>query len=98
MKNLQSRVFSALACIATVGTAAAADDGFRCGSKIVVTGMTQAEVLNYCGEPTSRSEEVMPVRSGQRVVGTTTSYRWTYSTYSATRVLVFDRDTLVAIE
>lgn len=97
MKNSQTWVCAVLACTATVGTAAA-DDGFRCGSKIVVTGMTQAEVLNYCGAPTSQSEEVVPVRSANQVVGTTTSYRWTYSSFSATRVLVFDQDTLVAIE
>lgn len=97
MKNPGAMAFTVLACIATVGTAAA-DDGFRCGSKLIETGMTQADVLNYCGAPTSQSEEVMPVRSGQRVVGTTTSYRWTYSSYSATHVLVFDQDKLVAIE
>ncbi len=97
MKNSASLIFTVLAGIATVGTAVA-DDGLRCGSKIVVTGMTQSEVLSYCGEPTSKSEEVVPVRSGQQVVGATTSYRWTYSSYSATHVLVFDQDKLVAIE
>jgi len=97
MKNSRIRVLAVLACVATVGTAAA-DDGFRCGSKIVVTGMTQAEVLDYCGAPTSQSEDVAPVRSANQVVGTTTSYRWTYASFSATRVLVFDQDKLVAIE
>ena len=48
MKNSASLIFTVLAGIVTVGTAVA-DDGLRCGSKIVVTGMTQSEVLSYCG-------------------------------------------------
>ena len=90
-------VAAVLACLATVGTVAA-DEVFRCGSKIVEIGMTRAEVLNYCGAPTSQSEDVVPVRSANQVVGTTTSYRWMYASFSATRVLVFDQVKLVAIE
>jgi hypothetical protein len=39
----------------------------------------------------------MPVRSGNMVSGTTTESRWTYASYSSTRVLVFDADNLVSI-
>jgi hypothetical protein len=60
--------------------------------------MTQAEVLGLCGEPTSTSVEVQDVRSGNQVVGKTEVQRWTYASYSTTRVLVFDQDTLKAIE
>ncbi len=77
---------------------AIADDGFHCGSKIITIGMTQAEVLEHCGAPTSKTEETVPVRSGPQVVGTTQSYKWTYSSWGATRVLVFDQDKLVAIQ
>jgi hypothetical protein len=60
--------------------------------------MSQAEVLKLCGAPTSKTVEVQDVRSGNRVVGETEVQRWTYASYSATRVLVFDQDTLKAIE
>jgi Protein of unknown function (DUF2845) len=63
-----------------------------------VTGMTQAEVLQLCGPPESTSEESLPVRSGNQVVGETRTYRWTYESYGATRVLVFDQDVLKSIK
>lgn len=77
---------------------AAADGTFRCGSKLVEPGMSQAEVLGHCGEPTTRTVETEDVRSGPQVSGKTEVSRWTYESYSATRVLVFDGDRLVAIE
>ncbi len=83
----------ALAC-----AAAQADDSFRCGNELIVAGMTQADVLQQCGPPTSKSEEIAPVRSGKQVVGQTTTQRWTYQSYGATRVLVFDQDVLKAVE
>jgi hypothetical protein len=79
-------------------TAAIADDTFRCGSKLIEVGMTQAEIVEYCGEPTSRSAEVQDVRSGNQVVGKTEVQRWTYESYQATRVLVFDQERLRSIE
>ena len=97
MSNLPSRTIVAL-LVWTAFSPAVADDGFHCGSRIIEVGMTQAEVLKYCGAPTSKSEEAVPVRSGNQVVGTTQSQRWTYSSFSATRVLVFDQDRLVSIQ
>lgn len=78
--------------------ATGADGTFRCGSKLIEVGMTQAEVLEYCGEPTSKSVELQDVRSGNQVVGKTESQRWTYASYQATRVLVFDQEVLKSIE
>jgi hypothetical protein len=95
---LSQAVLMLAATIAMAGAAAAADDSFRCGSKLIVAGMTQAEVLSHCGEPSSRSEEVQDVRSGNRVVGKTTQHRWTYDSYRTTRVLVFDQDRLISIQ
>jgi len=86
------------AVLLAVGTVAVAADTTRCGSKLVSTGMTRAEILEHCGEPTSREIEQQPVRAGTVVTGTTTTERWTYESYSATRVFVFDQDRLVAIE
>jgi len=87
----------ALCVLAPLGVAVA-DDTFRCGNRLIEPGMTGPEVLELCGEPTSKSVEVQDVRSGTRVVGKTEVQRWTYASYSATRVLVFDQDTLKAIE
>jgi hypothetical protein len=84
--------------MALLASAAMADDTFRCGNQLVELGMTGSEVLSMCGEPTSKSVEAQDVRSGKRVVGKTEVQRWTYESYSATRVLVFDEDTLKAIE
>ncbi len=97
MKNAPGRVLALTACLAAAAPAVA-DDSFRCGSKLIVTGMTQAEVLQLCGPPQSKSEETLPVRSGNQVVGETKTYRWTYESYGATRVLVFDLDVLKSIK
>ena len=97
MQSVPSRLLAVVASLAAVAPAVA-DDNFRCGSKLVVTGMTQAEVLEFCGPPMSKSEEKIPVRSGNQVVGETTTYRWTYASYGATRVLVFDLDVLMSIK
>jgi hypothetical protein len=75
-----------------------ADDAFRCGNKLVQPGMTRAEVQQLCGPPTERADEVHDVRSAGRLVGKTTLHRWTYTTYSKTRVLVFDQEVLKSIE
>jgi hypothetical protein len=77
---------------------AQADDTFRCGNKLVQPGMTRAEVQQLCGPPTAQADEVHDVRSAGRVVGKTTVHRWTYTTYSRTRVLVFDQEVLKSIE
>ena len=77
---------------------AVADDTFRCGKRLIESGMTGPEVLALCGQPTSKAVEVQDVRSGNQVVGKTEVQRWTYASYSTTRVLVFDQDTLKAIE
>ena len=75
-----------------------AEDSFRCGSRIIEVGMTQADVLESCGEPASRTVESQDVRSGNRVTGTTQLHRWTYESYSASRVLLFDQERLISIE
>lgn len=75
-----------------------ADEAFRCGNRLIEPGMTIGEVQQLCGPPTKKVDEVQDVRSGNRVVGKTTFHRWTYESYSQTRVLVFDQDTLKSIE
>jgi hypothetical protein len=97
MANLASRAIVALICGMTA-EAAVANGSMRCGSKLIEVGMTQSDVLEHCGAPTSKEEEEMPVRSGNQVTGTTLSSRWTYDSYGATRVLLFDQEKLVSIE
>jgi hypothetical protein len=96
---MKSRTYAAtaatlLCCVANV----AAADTFRCGGKLIEPGLSPAEVLAKCGEPTSRSVTTEDVRSGNQVVGKTEKARWTYAAYSSTTVLVFDGDRLVAIQ
>lgn len=74
-------------------------DTLRCGSKIVQTGMTMAEVKKYCGNPSSTSIEEHDVRAGPRVVGKTEIHTWRYNRSSTQRtaVLVFDQEKLMSI-
>lgn len=97
MRTNLNRWLFALCAVVPLGLAVA-DDTFRCGNRLVEPGMTAPEVLALCGEPTSKTVDVQDVRSGTRVVGKTEVQRWTYASYSTTRVLVFDQDTLKAIE
>jgi hypothetical protein len=97
MKSRAGRIAAAICCVLLAGTAAA-DDDFRCGSRIVRVGATQAGVLDACGEPASKSVEKVDVRSGNRVVGETEVWRWTYVMNGRTRVLTFDGETLKSIQ
>ena len=82
------------------GIEIAAADTLRCGSKIVTVGMTAAEVLKFCGEPTSKEVEEHDIRSGGRVIGKTQLNRWTYNRGSVgkPKVLEFDQDKLISIK
>lgn len=75
-------------------------DTLRCGSKIVATGMSMADVKKHCGQPSSTSVEERDVRSGNRVVGTTQFHTWRYNRMSgqSTAVLEFDQDKLMSIK
>ena len=77
-----------------------AEDTLRCGNKIVRVGMTSAEVLKYCGKPSSTEVEEHDVRSGGRVIGVTQLNRWTYNRGSVgkPKVLEFDQEKLIAIK
>jgi hypothetical protein len=97
MSNRRIQTLTALlACAAAVPALAA--ETFTCGGQIIQPGMSQSDVLAQCGEPTSKTVTEEPVRSGNMVTGTTTTSRWTYASYSSTRVLVFDADKLVDIQ
>jgi len=62
-------------------TAALADDVLRCKDRLIERGMSQEEVLRYCGEPQERRTEERPIRSGNRVTGSVTAEIWRYDRY-----------------
>jgi hypothetical protein len=97
MRNMISTVPVAL-LLGFAASAAVADDDFRCGTRIITTGMTQDQVLEACGKPSAKDAEDVDVRSGKQVVGRTTIWRWTYEFSGTQRVLVFDQDILKSIE
>jgi hypothetical protein len=92
-----NRVSVALLLGLTASAALAGGD-FRCGNKIITTGMTQSQVLDACGEPATKDVEDVDIRSGNQVVVRTAVWRWTYEISGTTRVLVFDQDTLKSID
>jgi len=81
------------------GATAARNETLRCGSKIITIGMSTDDVRKYCGAPTSERIEEVPVRSGNRVTGTTQMWYWTYNRGSGQKpaTLQFDQATLVSI-
>ena len=86
-------------------SAVAADDTFRCGSKLVDTTLSRDEVRRYCGEPTSTTEEDIPqqVRRANGttfVSGTIHVETWTYDRGSSSfpAVLRFEDGKLVRID
>lgn len=97
MKMNANRLAIALCC-GLLAVTAVADDDFRCGSRIVRVGATQAGVLDACGEPASKTVEKVDVRSNNRVIGQTEVWRWTYVMNGTTRVLTFDQEKLKSIE
>lgn len=97
MRMIASRTLVVVACSLIAG-AVLADDDFRCGSRIVRVGATQAGVLDACGQPDTKTMEKVDVRSGNRVVGQTDVWRWTYTMNGRTRVLTFDQEKLKSID
>jgi hypothetical protein len=97
MQMHRSEIF--ILAVVLAATTASASDTLRCGSKLVETGMTMAEVKNYCGKPSSSTIEEQDVRSGNRVIGTTQLHIWTYDRASGqnSAVLEFDQDKLLSI-
>lgn len=76
---------------------AMADDTWLCGDKIIMIGAKTDEVLQYCGEPTSKAADTDAMREGRYYEGTAPIERWTYATDTVTRVLTFDKGVLVSM-
>jgi hypothetical protein len=64
---------------------AVADESMRCGNWIVSMPVTVEELLRKCGEPLKKEVTTEDVRVagrsgvGSRIVGTTTTEKWTYN-------------------
>jgi hypothetical protein len=85
--------------VCLLATSAAAEETLRCGSKIVTIGMTTADVLKYCGSPSTKKTEEIDIFNGDQLVGKTQLRRWTYARGWAgkAKILEFDQDKLVKI-
>jgi hypothetical protein len=105
VKRMRSHSFLTLILMLACAAAPAADDTFRCGSKIIDTSMTMEQITARCGEPTERSVEEIPqytrrASGGTQVTGTVTVETWTYDRGSSSfpAVLRFEDGKLVSIE
>jgi hypothetical protein len=85
--------------------APAQDDTFRCGGKIITTGMTMVDVSAKCGEPTLRTVEEVPqqvrrANGSTYVAGTVTVEVWTYDRGSSSfpAVLRFEGGKVTSLE
>ena len=73
-----------LAALLLLPLAASADETFRCGKWIASSAMTVAELIEKCGEPTSRESKTEDVKARNNnfglmmKVGETTVETWTY--------------------
>jgi Protein of unknown function (DUF2845) len=84
----------ALLAMVTVPTIGSSDDLIRCGSGIVSTGMSGAELIVRCGQPSYQSVSTQDLRDEYGTkVGTLTTEIWRYdghSTAPAMTVTVVD--------
>ena len=94
-----ARILVLMLLIMAASQSLSAPETLRCGNKIVETGMTMAEVENYCGKPSSVMSESQDIRSGNRVIGTTLVHYWTYDRASGQNaaILEFDQEKLLSI-
>lgn len=82
MMNSRASVFVSLAALAAAMPASG--ESFRCGQRIATTDMSVEELLAACGEPTTKSVEVVEVYgpgvqgTGNVKRGTVVVETWTY--------------------
>jgi hypothetical protein len=65
-----------------------AEDGLRCGSRLVTVGESEAEVAGKCGEPTTRNRQPVYSRRGA-VIGFIDVWTYDFGPYDFVRVLTF---------
>jgi hypothetical protein len=77
------RVLPVLTLLAAFSLNAQAET-FRCGSRVISTDTTAAEILELCGQPDSQTSVTEPVRvrtpaGGMVTNGETTKEQWVYA-------------------
>jgi hypothetical protein len=99
------RTILTLATLLVATAVPAADDVFRCGSKLIDTSVSMDEVSARCGKPTQRTVEEIPqqvrrANGSTYVAGTVVVETWTYDRGSSSfpAVLRFEDGKLVSIE
>jgi hypothetical protein len=91
------KLTAAICALITMATPkiAACDELFRCGSWLVSTQTSVAELRQKCGEPSSRKVSTEDARAhvvggGTQKVGTTTTEIWRYDQGSKMIVTIVD--------
>jgi hypothetical protein len=72
-------------------------DSMRCGGQIIEVGAKQGDVLQYCGDPTSKKVDEAAQRDGRYYDGTTATEHWTYTSGEVNTVVTFDQGVVVSI-
>jgi hypothetical protein len=86
--------FAALAAAGGLAAGSAAAESFRCGQWIASPDMSVGELLEKCGEPDSKSVEVVDITgpnvhgTGNVKRGTMTVETWTYDRGSQAQAMV----------
>jgi len=84
----------AICALATIApNMATCDELFRCGDWVVSSQMSVAELIEKCGEPSSRQVSTEDVRAkiargGTEKVGTTTTEIWRYDRGSRAAAMI----------
>jgi hypothetical protein len=80
---MRAHLVALLCCIAAP---AFADDGLRCGNRLISAGATAAEVLGKCGEPTTRDRRPVYSRRGA-VIGVIDIWTYDFGPHDFIRIL-----------
>jgi hypothetical protein len=82
-------------CLLLLASRALGADGVRCGENLVGLGDTEAQVLDRCGEPTTRARKTFDGRRSHRAGHGRPALTWDQWVYDAgptafVRILTFD--------
>ena len=98
LSSVAITTFSALATLAPL-PARAADDGLKCGSRLVSLGDPQLVVLDRCGEPASRlSRTETRMRFGRPYYVTVDEWLYRFGSRDFARRALFENGRLVSVE
>lgn len=102
MPRLRSAAaMTALAALTTLTSVAAraADDGLKCGSRLVSLGDPQLVVLDRCGEPASRMTRTETrMRLGRPYYVTVDEWLYRFGSRDFARRALFENGRLVSVE